>query len=478
MSSLEQERSDRGHLSQHKVYGWLVNQQPFIQAGAMASVDSPRSIRMSPALSTSTRSNIFQTPPRHSQHLDMLPPLRPSKRTASYGGHQDQDPEIDDTSDKFLRRSFTRLLEVRSAKRPRIKPPPPPPQPRQQPTNRRTRNGQPTRSSRQVLRTSAVPGNLETAALDQAAEKPFPFLKLPYEIREKILQHLLVSDKPVYVKRLWTEQVRSTRRSTRGRGHWGNGMSEHTIETAILRTSRQMLAEGSSLLYSQNQFVYLLRDPAHAKVDFASMIEEVHKESLEESLGRGKRKRKAASQFNSGTYGLHEINIAKYGHLLRHLSIELELNRTGQEYRELMERALDVLASSDRKGTKTLLAGQVVNGKTPKIFLHTLTITISPENDQNRRSPRSSPNGNQEPTFASSAIELFGSRSPVMHALCRIDTQFLRVNMHVDESANEEEDEFAVSPETGKRHLETTIDLRFLSRHLIKLEQSDNSGLF
>lgn len=239
-----------------------------------------------------------------------------------------------------------------------------------------------------------------------------------------------------------------------------------------------MLAEGSSLLYSQNQFVYLLRDPMHAEVDFASMIEEAQKEPSEESLGRGKRKRKASPL--AGNYGLHAINIAKYGHLLRHLSIELEPNRAGKEYRELMERALDVLASFDRRG-KRLLAGQVVNGETPTIFLHTLTITVSPENDQNnRRRSKNSQNDSPEPdTFSSSAVELFDSRSTIMHALCRIDTQFLRFNMHVDEAALvEDDDEFAVKTGTGKRHLETTIDLRFLRRHTKQREQSGNGDLF
>lgn len=511
MSSPAQGRNDRGRLrppaeivspsvermfpqpnqdsrvpSQHKVYKWLFNQQHFVQAGIMANVDSPRSVRMSPALTTNTQSNICQTPPRHTQPLDPLPPLRSSKRTESYGGNRDQDPENEDNSDRSLRRSFSSLLEVRPAKRARYNPPTPPTPPRRRPANRRPGNAQSARSFRQALRAPAVQETVEIAAPDQPTEKHFPLLKLPYEIREKILQYLLVSDKPVYVKRLWTEQVRSTRRSTRGRGHWGNGegMSQHTIDTTILRTSRQMLAEGSSLLYSQNQFVYLLRDPAHAEVDFASMLAEAQKQSPKQVMGGGSRtqnrKRKADIQSSGGSYGLHEINIAKYGHLLRHLSIELEPNRSGKEYRELMERALDVLASADRRG-RYLLAGQVVGEKTPRIFLHTLTITVSPEDDQNnRRSPKSSPNSNQESSpFSSSAIELFGSRSPVMQALCRIDTHFLRINMHIDEGAHdEEEDQFAVSTGTGKRHLETTLDLRFLSRHVKRLEQSGNGDSF
>ncbi|KAK3949655.1 hypothetical protein QBC32DRAFT_378141 [Pseudoneurospora amorphoporcata] len=472
--------------SQHKVYRWLINQQQFMQAGAMASVDSPSSVRMSPALSTKTQSNIFQTPPRHSQHLDLLPPLRPSKRTASYGGHQDQDPEIDDSSDKFRRRRFSSLLEVRPAKRPRTNPLPPPPQPPRNPANRRPTSAQPARAFRQVLRAPAVQEDVEIAALDQPTETPFPLLRLPYEIREQILRHLLVSDKPVYVKRLWTEQVRSTRRSTRGRGHWGNGEgeSQHTIDTTILRSSRQMLAEGSSLLYSQNRFVYLLRDPAHAQVDFASMLAEALKDSPKEVVSNGKRKRKADTQVTTGSYGLHEINIAKYGHLLRHLSIELEPNRSGKEYRELMERALDVLASFDRRG-RHLLAGQVVDAKTPRIFLHTLTITVSPENDHNnRRRSKNSPNGNPEPsTFSSSAIELFDSRSTVMHALCRIDTQFLRFNMHIDEDAHgEDDDEFAVNDhlmkeQRAKRGEEAVMALQTLKHRMYAGCENPNQAI-
>ncbi|KAJ4386995.1 hypothetical protein N0V85_007838 [Neurospora sp. IMI 360204] len=461
----------------------------------MANVDSPRSERMSPALSENGQSNMFKTPPRNSQPLGQLPPLRPSKRTASYGGNRDLDPENEDSSDKSLRRSFASLLEVRPAKRPRNIPPPPLPQPQRQPANRRIRNAQPARSSQQaqsarafqqVLRAPAVQENVEIVVPDQNDKEVFPLLMLPFEVREKILRHLLVSDKPVYVKRLWTEQVRSTRRSTRGRGHWGNGEgeSQHTIDTTILRTSRQMLVEGSSLLYSQNRFVYMLRDPAHAEVDFASMLHEAQHNSPEQTTISGNRnrnrKRKADSQSGGGSYGLHEINIAKWGHLLRHLSIELEPNRSGKIYRELMEKALDVLASFDRRG-RYLLAGQVVDKNTPRIFLHTLTITVSPENDQpSRRSKTNSPNSSQElSAHSSSAIELFDSRSPIMQALCRIDTQFLRINMHIEKDAHdEEEDEFAMDTGSGKRHLETTIDLRFLSRYAKRLEQSGNGDSF
>lgn len=482
---------NQDNVSSHqKVYSWLLNQRQFAQPGTMANVDPPCSVRMSPAIATNNQSNVFQTPPKHSRPLALLPPLRPSRRTIFYGRNQDQDPENDNTSYKSLRRSFASLFELRPAKRPRNNPAPPPPPPQRRPANRTNGNTEAARSFRQVLVAPAVDEDVVTIAPVEAAvsvqntKDIFPLLKLPFEVREKILRHLLVSDKPVYVRRLWTEKVRTTRRSTRGRGHCGRseGMSEHTINTAILRTCCQMLAEGTLLLYSQNQFVYLLRDPFHAEVDFAPMIAEVQNESSKEAVGRGKRKRKLDSQVTAGSYGLYQINMAKYGHLLRHLSIELEPNRSGQEYRELMEKALDVLASFDRRG-QCLLAGQVVHGNTPRIFLHTLTITVSPEHDKDQRTRRrskGSPINKQETaTPYSSAIELFSGKSSVMHALCRIDTQFLRVNMHIGEDAQaENEDEFAVNTDSGRRHLETTLDLRFLSRHVKQFEESDNGASF
>ncbi|KAK3403563.1 hypothetical protein B0T20DRAFT_450398 [Sordaria brevicollis] len=472
--------------SKEKVSSWILEQQHLAQSGVITNVDAPPSVRMSPAISTTSRSNIIQTPPKD-HNINPLPPLRPSKRKTSYGGNQDQDPENDDSTDHSLRRSFASLLELRPAKRARNNPaPPPPPPPSQRRLANRTRtNTQATRSSRQVLRAPAEEENdatataapAEAAGLVQDKKDTFPFLELPLEIREKILNHFLVSDKPVYVKRLWTEQVRPTRRSTRGRGHCGKGegIGEQTIETAILRTCRQMLVEGSNVLYSQNQFVYLLRDPLHAEVDFASMLADVQKEAPEETAGRGRRKRKADSQPSGGSYGLHQINVAKYGHLLRHLSIELEPNRSGKEYRELMEKALDVLASLDKRG-RYLLAGQAVDEKTSRIFLNTLTITVSPENDKDqrpRRNPRSSAGSNQETSAPySSAIELFGSKSGVMHALSRIDTNFLRINMHIDQDAQaEEEDEFAVNDhlmkeQRLKRGEEAEAALQFLRERM------------
>ena len=83
---------------------------------------------------------------------------------------------------------------------------------------------------------------------------------------DHIYRHLLVSQKPVHVKQLWTEPARSNaRRSPRKRGAAPEKLFEMEtdtlIDTRILRVCRQTAFEGTRILYSENRFLYILRLP-------------------------------------------------------------------------------------------------------------------------------------------------------------------------------------------------------------------------
>ncbi|AEO63353.1 uncharacterized protein THITE_2108470 [Thermothielavioides terrestris NRRL 8126] len=391
------------------------------------------------------------------------------KRQSSFLGNHDDDVIIIDPPAAEMRRALRPLLlgtpkdgTIRPAKRPK--------QPNQQQTNltsarRRGRcNAGPTAPKTNALSASATDatvvvanpaetGTEEVSVVLQSVESVTHLFTLATEIRDEIYRHLLVSTKPIHVQNLWTETAR--RPSRRGAG---DDCANTTIDTRILSVCRQTAVEGTRILYSENCFLYLLRD----------------------EVSKGRRSQRFA---DSG----RKINLAKYGHLIRHMAIELEPNRTEASYESLMADALATLAPGPTTGKIT---------PDCSIHLHTLTVTVSPLLQASHRTLRGPGLGNQgmivhEGRFLS-VVSFFSRGAPVLKALQRINADFLRINVHVNSdiktgtSSNESGDEAdsesdgevsdTASRRPKKRHLETTIDLRCLPRRMEALSREDPLG--
>jgi hypothetical protein len=307
----------------------------------------------------------------------------------------------------------------------------------------------------------------EASVLLQNIEPVTGFFTLSAEIRDKIYRHLLVSQQPITVQGLWT---RLARRSTR-RGRSGNDIG-NTIDIKILSVCRRTALEGTRVLYSENSFLYMLRD---SDVATAS--------------------------------GNSTINLEKYGHLFRHMAIELEPNRTGTEYENLMSAALEILGPFDLGSPRLPSSPQPL---CVPIHLHTLTITVSPLFQASHRTIRAAAQGGSQDKAMYdgrflSVVGFFSRGGRVLKALQRLNVDFLRINVHVNsdvtnsrsgntnqntaDSDSDFSDDFdsdgydsddstasTAQPQKQRRHLETTIDLRYLPRHMETLHREGPLG--
>ncbi|KAI8961556.1 hypothetical protein F5Y11DRAFT_223736 [Daldinia sp. FL1419] len=112
------------------------------------------------------------------------------------------------------------------------------------------------------------------------------FGRFPAEIREEIMRYMLVSPKEIAVFRGWTRVY--SRRGPR-------------LDLGILYTCRILWLEGIRILFGENTFLYDIRDPHD------------HLEATEMIMGQ--------------VFSHDKIPFQKYGHLLRHIKINVPLNR-------------------------------------------------------------------------------------------------------------------------------------------------------
>lgn len=393
--------------------------------------------------------------------IDLTKGDRP-KRTRSFMGNRDDDVMIIDPPAAEMRRELQAFLrptgegsDIPLEERPR-----------QMHTEPAVEVEGAERPRAQAMpRESAAPeaNTNETLTLLQSVESLTHFFTLATETRDKIYRHLLVSPRPIHVRHLWTDLAR---RSTR-RGARGDGIGGTNIDIGILTVCRRAAVEGTRILYSENTFLYLLRDP----------------EVVEVTSGGGRRSRRVAHRREQES---SSINLARYGHLIRRMAIELEPNRTATSYEKLMSAALETLAPNG--------ADSLPSPPRPlcsSIHLHTLTITISPLFEATRRTVGDTVI--RDGRFLS-MVGFFSRGAPVLKALQRLNVEFLRINVHVnsdlkanglgtdslwadpaaDDVSDSDDDSQNDSSSSSdgpqqrlkKRHLETTIDLRYLPRHM------------
>ncbi|KAK3308132.1 uncharacterized protein B0T15DRAFT_490728 [Chaetomium strumarium] len=250
------------------------------------------------------------------------------------------------------------------------------------------------------------------------------FFTLPLEVRDKIYRLLLVSQGPIHVRQLWTERIRRP-----SRRHSKSDDLQTRIDTAILSVCRRTAAEGTRILYSENTFLYQLRD--HAE------------QCWPRSEYRGQKDQ-----------ATRKISLKKYGHLLRHMAIELEPNRTDEAYERLMAAALGTLTArpNNVRDNDHLLPD------CGPIHLRTFTITISPLWETAKNGSR----------FLS-VISFFSQGSDVLKQLQRIHVDFLRIVVHVNSHIKL----YGINgrkiaqpdrhPSEMRYDLEMTLDLRCLS---------------
>ncbi|KAK0727222.1 hypothetical protein B0T26DRAFT_123891 [Lasiosphaeria miniovina] len=325
------------------------------------------------------------------------------------------------------------------------------------------------------------------------------FLKIAPEIRDEIYRCLLVSRNYIPVSRLWTQVVRRSRIR--------NGDVDITIDPKILRVCRQTAEEGTRILYSENNFMYLLRDPEAIPAELSRLSDGGNSDNdeillwIRTTLGTGTRSNvgdRGSARRQNMRYRIKAatrahgplINLDKFGHLIRHMGVELEPNRTGKQYQSLLVRALEALVNTPELVTPppSLTSMSPVDPWAPinknKISLNTLTVTISPVFEQNQRALRGS---DDEEVVARdgqylSIVKLFSRGSPMIKALKRIDTNFVRINLYSPFVTGDNYIKRCYGPVSytdGKeppRHLETTLDLRFLSRHMEVLQREGVFG--
>lgn len=115
------------------------------------------------------------------------------------------------------------------------------------------------------------------------------FTRLPTEVRDMIFRNLLVYHRDIRVLRGWSLVFPRSRPN---------------LETNLLRVCRVFHRQSIRILYSENTFLYLNRDPSAWKSDTDIVIQHV--------------------------YDRGHIPIDKYGHLIRRIKIVVEANRMQQ----------------------------------------------------------------------------------------------------------------------------------------------------
>ncbi|KAK0665581.1 hypothetical protein QBC41DRAFT_379245 [Cercophora samala] len=336
-----------------------------------------------------------------------------------------------------------------------------------------------------------IPSPTPTPTPPPPKPKPNLLHALPLEILNKIYRLLLVSPNPIPVKDLWQEVIRAPpRRTTRARAPaaaplrrrsgrvpaMGEEPSpDFSIDPAILQVCKHSFVLGSRILYGENVFSYLLRDPSAARAHQSQHQNQHQQQQISRGHGRG------GGSKNEG--GKNRIDWARYGGLIRRVEIEMERNRTGGEYAALMGCALERLGGGG-------------GGRRGEIRLRELVVRVSPLYDEGDVGEGGQGGGGQGGGGRYlSVVQLFGRNGRVMRALRGVEVDFLRVcvnvNSHLmDGEGEEEQDDDDDEGEEGgevdeegnevvkarKWSLEMRLDLRWLGRCMERLRREGPVG--
>ncbi|RYP79810.1 hypothetical protein DL769_002755 [Monosporascus sp. CRB-8-3] len=156
---------------------------------------------------------------------------------------------------------------------------------------------------RDRLATAMVPRALRRRSRDHDPIASMgAFGKLPAEIRDEVFRRVLVWPRDIRVLRGWTLVF------PRQRPRLAAGL-------ALLRTCEVLRLQGMRILYGENTFLYLIRDPSDAHPATRPVLR--------------------------GVYGNSVIPVDRYGHLIRRVKVVVEANRMcGREYRDNFIKAV------------------------------------------------------------------------------------------------------------------------------------------
>ncbi|KAI0852400.1 hypothetical protein F5Y00DRAFT_273817 [Daldinia vernicosa] len=245
------------------------------------------------------------------------------------------------------------------------------------------------------------PPSLDTLRLENptSVEAMGTLNRLPTEVRDDILRYILVSPRDIAVFRGWTRVY---------------GRRGPKLDLAILYTCRALWLEGLRILFGENTFLYDIRDPPE------------HLEMTERIMSR--------------VFLKDKIPIDKYGHLMRHIKINVPVNR-------LNSTVVSNFCSAIRK----FVPG---HGLAEPAHLHTLTLKIPAVQVKNMGFNNGIEDRNEVP-----AARLFNHFTTTRESLMLLNVQYLRI-LATDSDAN---------------LYENIIDLRYHYKQ--KQAQDDKNGV-
>ncbi|PTB41988.1 uncharacterized protein TrAFT101_008911 [Trichoderma asperellum] len=223
---------------------------------------------------------------------------------------------------------------------------------------------------------------------------PPTFMGIPREIRMKIYHHLLVNKKPITVHGEWKQVRRS---------------NSLRLSTGILSVCKIVHEEACVVLYGENVFLYLLRDPIYSQQAILSLATHDGDISAEDEGESGSEYEDEEESLFCNDHREKCIDIAKYAHLFRKIVVEAEHNRYSKATRESMAAAIKVFAKSSDGAPRDDTCN-----------IRTLTIRVSPLWHEEEDEP-----GTGRFTF----IDFFEAQAPVIKAIKTVDCQILHVEI-------------------------------------------------
>ncbi|UKZ83315.1 hypothetical protein TrVFT333_011123 [Trichoderma virens FT-333] len=233
------------------------------------------------------------------------------------------------------------------------------------------------------------------------------FMGLPREVRMEIYRYLLTVKRPIAVHGGW-QQV-----------YWTKDLQ---LSTKILRVCKRVHEEASTMLYGSNTFLYRLRDATTNvwNIENLEMEDSLFLVDEEESSSEYEEDLEQDDEDEEDDPKESTINIDKYGHLFRNITIEAEANRYSTSTQDSMVAALNVFRKPD-DGAPDEDAPYVKPRN-----IHTLTVRIMPtwdrQNDQLEQGRF---------TF----VDFFIAGGPVINAIKAVDCQMLYVELQTRHSS-------------------------------------------